>query len=53
MKCVFVHSLRGMLTLNPTERKAAKELLQQHMAPTEIPILFIEMSPLRNLQGER
>jgi hypothetical protein len=41
MKYVFVHSLRGMLALNPTERKAAKELLQQP-SPSEIPILFID-----------
>ena len=51
MKYVFVHSLRGMLALNPTGR-SGQGIASAILAPSEIPILFIEIRPLRNLQGE-
>jgi hypothetical protein len=34
------------------KRESGEEIAPATLAPSEIPILFIEMSPLRSLQGE-
>jgi hypothetical protein len=49
---LFVHSLRGMLALSPAGKESGEGIVSATLAPDEIPILFIEMGPLHNLQGE-
>ena len=49
---LFIHSLGGMLALNLAAKESGEGIASATLAHGEIPILFIEMSPLHNLQGE-